>query len=460
MDYDVIIIGAGLSGIAAGIRLAHYDKRVCILERHSLVGGLNSFYKKDGRAFDVGLHAVTNFPNPKDRRAPLNKLFRQLRFKRADFEMCEQGYSTIEFPNHKLEFSNDAQHLAEQIAELFPEQIDGYRRLVEKIKCNDSTALQGEFVSTRKVMGNFISDAVLADMILCPVMFYGNADEMDMDFNQFCIMFQSLYLEGFWRPRLGVRQLLSMLVERFKSNGGELRMNCGVRKIHLNNGEYSHVTLDSGEVITSKKILSSAGYVETLQICDELHSDLVEHPQGKLGYIESIFVLDKSPAELGHEASITFFSEQEKFRYEKPAEFADFSSGVLCAPTNFLYPVENLPEPKLRLTNLANSDFWLNQPDASYAELKRLAEEQQLAFLERTIPNVRQHIIYTDMFTPQTIVRYTGHLNGAIYGSPRKRRDGSTPFKNLFICGTDQGFLGIVGTLLSGVSMANYHLLG
>ncbi|MCH8964053.1 MAG: FAD-binding protein, partial [Planctomycetes bacterium] len=34
MDYDVIIIGAGMSGLAAGIRLAMFDRRVCIIERH------------------------------------------------------------------------------------------------------------------------------------------------------------------------------------------------------------------------------------------------------------------------------------------------------------------------------------------------------------------------------------------------------------------------------------------
>ena len=33
-NYDVIIIGAGLSGLAAGIRLAHFDKKVCIVEKH------------------------------------------------------------------------------------------------------------------------------------------------------------------------------------------------------------------------------------------------------------------------------------------------------------------------------------------------------------------------------------------------------------------------------------------
>ena len=65
--YDTIIIGAGMSGLAAGIRLAHYDQKVCILERHYTIGGLNSFYRMNGRDYDVGLHAVTNF-TPKVRR--------------------------------------------------------------------------------------------------------------------------------------------------------------------------------------------------------------------------------------------------------------------------------------------------------------------------------------------------------------------------------------------------------
>ena len=68
-------------------------------------------------------------------------------------------------------------------------------------------------------------------------------------------------------------------------------------------------------------------------------------------------------------------------------------------------------------------------------------------------------MVATDMFTPRTIRKYTGHINGAVYGSPRKIRDGVTEFSNLYLCGTDQGYLGIVGALLSGISMANLHVL-
>ena len=40
-----------------------------------------------------------------------------------------------------------------------------------------------------------------------------------------------------------------------------------------------------------------------------------------------------------------------------------------------------------------------------------------------------------------------------------KVKDGRTHLENLFLAGTDQGFLGIVGAMLSGISMANLHVL-
>jgi phytoene dehydrogenase-like protein len=75
------------------------------------------------------------------------------------------------------------------------------------------------------------------------------------------------------------------------------------------------------------------------------------------------------------------------------------------------------------------------------------------------VPDYRGHVIDTDMFTPTTIVRFSSHDNGAVYGAPEKQFDGHTHLKNLFICGTDQGFVGIIGSITSGIAMANRHCL-
>ena len=60
---------------------------------------------------------------------------------------------------------------------------------------------------------------------------------------------------------------------------------------------------------------------------------------------------------------------------------------------------------------------------------------------------------------PKTIRRFTWHDNGAVYGAPHKQLDGATHLPNLHLCGTDQGFVGIVGSILSGISRANQHCL-
>ena len=47
---------------------------------------------------------------------------------------------------------------------------------------------------------------------------------------------------------------------------------------------------------------------------------------------------------------------------------------------------------------------------------------------------------------------------GGIYGGTMKLKDFRTGFKNMLIAGTDQGLLGIVGSMLSGVIAANMAL--
>src|SRR5512140_1971354 len=142
--YDVAIIGAGMSGLAAGIRLAHFGLRVCIFERHNTPGGLNSFYSFDGRKYDVGLHAMTNYVPPGVKGTPLGKLLRQLRIEREEFALCPQKQSRIAFPSCGLKFTNDFAVLDAEVAAKFPAQADGWRALVQAVRAYDDVALDAK----------------------------------------------------------------------------------------------------------------------------------------------------------------------------------------------------------------------------------------------------------------------------------------------------------------------------
>ncbi|MCP3694099.1 MAG: NAD(P)-binding protein, partial [Planctomycetaceae bacterium] len=195
--YDTIIIGAGMSGLAAGIRAAYFDQRVCILERHTTIGGLNSFYRLGGRDYDVGLHAVTNFTSKGHKRGPLALLLRQLRLRWDDFSLAPQIGSSIVFPGVQMEFNNDIELLKSEISRAFPAEKDSFERLLGRLLDYDDLEQADYDVSARQVLEETLGDPLLIEMLLCPVMWYGNSRENDMDFAQFCIMFRSIFLEGF-----------------------------------------------------------------------------------------------------------------------------------------------------------------------------------------------------------------------------------------------------------------------
>ena len=458
MHYDVLIIGAGMSGLAAGIRLAYYERKVCIVEKHYRVGGLNSFYNLGGRKFDVGLHAMTNYVPKGVKLRPLPKLLRQLKLKSEDFALCPQQMSVIKFPQKTLRFNNDFDFFVQEVVNNFPRQADTFQKLLKIVFEYDELNLYTKPLSAREVVSSVISDPLFSDMIFCPLMFYGNAQENDMEFGQFVIMFKSIFCEGFARPQAGVRQILDVLVKKYKACGGELKMKCAVTSLKCNNGRVESILLENGEVLTADRILSSAGYVETMKLLTDHGSSKFNSHAGQLSFVEFILVLNKEPAEMGYNTTIVFYNNSDRFNYRKPDELVDVSSGVICCPNNFQF--ENpLSEGMIRITNLANFALWNRLDDEEYRAQKAVWLEATLKEVVKFVPDFRDSIIFTDIFTPKTIHRFTGHINGAVYGTPNKIKTGRTHLDNLFICGTDQGFLGIVGAMLSGISIANLHVL-
>lgn len=461
--YDTIIIGAGMSGLAAGIRLAYFDQRVCILERHWTIGGLNSFYRLRGRDYDVGLHAVTNFTPKGTRKGPLARLLKQLRFRWDDLDLSPQLESAIVFPDAELRFGNDFQLLRSEVARQFPRHIDRFDRFVGQICDYDDLDQPTYERSARQVVSQCLGDPLLAEMIFCPLMWYGNAREHDMDYGQFCIMFRSIFLEGLARPLAGVRLILRKLVRRYRELGGELKLRSGVHSIRVEGGRAVGVQLEDGTQLEARRLLSSAGWAETMRMCQD-HSAAVQKQPGRMSFAESISILDHSPRDLGHHRTIVFYNDSPRFHWQRSEQLCDLRTGVICSPNNFLYgepsaAARQLPEGIIRITGIANYDRWCALSADQYQLEKLRWYDRAAEVAVRYIPDFRRHVIDVDVFTPKTIHRFTRHVNGTVYGAPHKQLDGRTHLPNLFVCGTDQGLVGIIGSILSGITIANRHCL-
>jgi len=460
VHYPLIIIGAGLSGLAAGIRFARFGQKSLILEKHSVAGGLNSYYYRRGILLETGLHAMTNYAEPGNRHAPLNLLFRQLQLKRRSFRTHPQFSSEILFCDQaSLRFSNDFGLLSAEIAASFPQAVDRFQTLVRLIDGYDPFALR-PWLSTRRILNDLLAEPLLSDMLLCPLMFYGNSTEHDMDFSQFVIMFRSIFQEGFFRPAGTIKDFLDLLLAHYQEFGGDIRLRSGVDRLIIDDGRVRGVCLASGETITCDYLVSTIGYPGTLRLLGTADPETIKEAAGRLSFMEFLYLPTKEEAErIVDRRTIIFYNQGAKFEYCRPAEAVDTRSGVICFPHNF----EGLPLEfpcQVRVTHMANYDLWKQASTSAYQEMKVDWGRRSRRVVGKIIGNSLESNLFEDSFTPLTIEKFSGKDQGAIYGSPMKIKDGRTTCPNLILAGTDQGYLGIVGAMLSGVSMVNQHILG
>ena len=195
--YDVIVIGAGLSGMAAALRLGMFGKKTLLLEKHYVVGGLNSFYARKGRKFDVGLHALTNFPSEHSKKkSPLLKLCCQLRIPYESLELEPQSHSKIVFGDSTLKFDNDFSYFIEQIQRNFPDSINQFLSFLKLMEEFPAYSVDAPSISTRKILSESKMNPLLSEMLLCPTCYYGSAQSNDIDFPTFIMLF-----DAWWRRR-------------------------------------------------------------------------------------------------------------------------------------------------------------------------------------------------------------------------------------------------------------------
>ena len=465
-DFDVIVIGAGMAGLAAAVRMAQFGKRVALLERQDRVGGLNTYFLRNGKVIETGLHALTNYPAAGDAKSPFRRVLRQLRIPEGAILLAPQLRSLILRGNRQVEFATEWPAFADEWARVAPGASSRLSQFLKAAVLPYERILEDPLAehSARGILSGWFGP-VERELLLLPVMAFGSPTEEDLTFAQFSMIFRAIFVEGLCRPVGGIGEILDVLQARLHSEGVHLRLQAPVRQICGSGGKVQEVVLESGEKLSTEVVISTAGWPETCQLLQEpsgggLNKLSAVPASGRISFVEVIAFLNQAPRDLGLTHSVVFYAEEEGLAFRRPPGLLEPRLGVLCVPENFQYPEgqKGTMPYVVRLTCLANYREWAKLSPAEYAAEKHQAAERMFQAAARLGWDLRPAVTDYEVTTPLTIARYTGRRDGAVYGSPDKLWSGRTFLNNLWVAGTDQGFVGVVGALLGGVMVANQIL--
>jgi phytoene desaturase len=266
----IIVIGSGLSGISAAIRLQTLGHEVSIVEKRDRIGGRAYTYEQDGFKFDGGQKLITVpklitelFENVGKTASHYVKLI-----KLNPFYNVRWNDETI------FEFNENDDAFLEQIKEISPPDAKNYQKfskeLEEIYRFGVGLMNQSAYESKLKLISNAIKlrpDKSLNEFVsrhftnekLRQIFSFQSVFDGKNPFSESLLYAMTQKIErdhGVWYAVGGQNTLLSALCELFLDIGGEVFLQAEVGEISVNmDGEANGVKITTGEFIRAESVI-------------------------------------------------------------------------------------------------------------------------------------------------------------------------------------------------------------
>jgi phytoene desaturase len=270
-----IVIGAGLGGLAAAMRLGAKGWRVTVLDRLDRVGGRGSAITLGGHRFDLGPTIVTVPAVFEELFAAAGRDFRRM----VDLRPLDPFYE-IRWPDgSRFTACGDTDRMVEEVRRLSPADVAGYRRFLEDSRKRYVVGFEGlvarpmhRLRDTLRVLPQFVR--LRADQSILALARSRVSDprlQMALSFHPLFIggdpcHVTSIYalvshLEkefGVHYAIGGVQAIAEAMAEVVRAQGGRIVQNAEVDEILVSSGEARGVKLAGGEVLAAPLVVSNA----------------------------------------------------------------------------------------------------------------------------------------------------------------------------------------------------------
>jgi len=274
---SVIVIGAGIGGIAAAAHLARHGVRVTVVEKNSHPGGRCDRFSREGHHFDAGPTLMVMHPLYEAEFAALGASLGE----RLDLQQVDPTYHLVFDDGNQLSLTSNLDAMRQQLESIESGSYAGFVRYAEEGHRHYDLAME------RLVNRDFRKATDFFTLRNIPLLFrlkplsrhYSNMSAYFKNPRlKAAFTFQDVYMglspfeapatfsmmpytelaHGVWYPKGGMYQIVQALVEIAEQAGVEFVYDTAVERIEVNGQRARGVYLENGQAIAADAILANA----------------------------------------------------------------------------------------------------------------------------------------------------------------------------------------------------------
>ena len=274
---SVLVIGAGIGGISAAIRLAQSGKRVTVIEKNIRPGGRCDRISREGHHFYTG---PTLFIMPGLYEAEFRALGADMR-ERLELQRVDPTYHLIFDDGSRLALSSDLKRMQDQLEALEPGSFQAFLRYLQEGDLNYNLGVENlvnrdfrrasdffklahvplflrlkPFVNHYKNVSGYFSHPRLRAAFTFQDVYMGLSPfEAPATFS---MMSYTELAHGVWYPRRGMYGVVETLVEMAEEAGVEFIYDTTVEGIEVSDGRVRGLNLEGGHRLGADIVLANA----------------------------------------------------------------------------------------------------------------------------------------------------------------------------------------------------------
>ena len=488
--YDVIVIGSGIGGLTAAALLAKSGKSVLVIEAHDRPGGYAHGFNRKRYHFDSGVHLTSGCRKHGYQGGQvIYKLISTLGITDQIEFVPVNPFSQACYPDFRVGLPTSIDDFVETLGRFFPDEVQGLRKLLnlclqvteEVAKADEVFADCGLFsqieeklpafnhyrkFTLAEVCQQFINDPKLLSLFATNWPYLG-LPPSQVSFIYWATMLIGYLVDGAYYCKGGFQNYANALVQGLQNNNGDISYKTWVKKIEIDKQRVKAVVTNSGQWIEANVVISNADMRQTvtdlvgIEYFPKRYLHRLERMQHSLSIFAVYIATDLPIHELGLAQETFCYQNEDHEENFATIERGELSFISITMPTLTDSTLAPEGEHVLMLTTLLPY-----QSREVWKKLKPIIVEQMLDRAECYILDLKDHLLFIDAGSPETMRRYTQNYQGAAYGwdvTPNQigpgRISNRSPISGLYFAGhwTTPGG-GVYGVSVSGMQTAQQVL--